>query len=153
MKTRAPLPPDSVCRILSLGEDARIARRLAQMGILPGMEVTVIRTGPFGDPLEVRVDSGEALLLRTEEAQSLQYEILSLPLAALMADGETYRVNALHGGMGFQQKMAQLGVEENTRFVLVRDHPYELHLEPGKPVVLGRGEAEKIIVEPVSEHG
>ena len=41
--------------------------RLREMGVLPGTTVTLIRTAPLGDPLEIKV-RGYHLTLRRSEA-------------------------------------------------------------------------------------
>ncbi len=38
-------------------------RRLLEMGVTPGVEITLVRTAPLGDPLEIRL-RGYALTLR-----------------------------------------------------------------------------------------
>ena len=40
------LQPNTVCRIISLGANPDVTKRLAQMGILPGTEVNIVRVGP-----------------------------------------------------------------------------------------------------------
>lgn len=47
-----------------------IARRLMELGVLPGTEVEVIRRAPLGDPLEI-VLRGVHLSLRKSEARHI----------------------------------------------------------------------------------
>ena len=54
------------CVVAVRGEDD-VALRLLEMGLLPGVEVTVIRRAPLGDPIEVDV-MGYRLVLRRSEA-------------------------------------------------------------------------------------
>jgi ferrous iron transport protein A len=42
-----------------------------EMGVLPGVSVKVIKTAPFGGPLEVRV-RGYHLAMRASEAERIQ---------------------------------------------------------------------------------
>lgn len=42
--------------------------RLREMGLLPGTTVTLVRTAPLGDPLEIKV-RGYHLTLRRSEAE------------------------------------------------------------------------------------
>ncbi|MFW6049893.1 MAG: FeoA family protein [Myxococcota bacterium] len=44
-----------------------VARRLMEMGLLPGTPVEVVRVAPLGDPIEIRV-RGYALSLRRRDA-------------------------------------------------------------------------------------
>ena len=44
--------------------------RLREMGVLPGTSVTLVRTAPLGDPLEIKV-RGYHLTLRKSEADHI----------------------------------------------------------------------------------
>lgn len=46
-------------------------RKLLAMGITPGVKITVIRTAPLGDPIEVKVRNF-LLCLRKTEAQTIE---------------------------------------------------------------------------------
>ncbi|MCX7672622.1 MAG: ferrous iron transport protein A [Thiobacillaceae bacterium] len=72
---------------LQVGERARVSgyrsdgattyrRRLLAMGLTPGVELTVTRLAPMGDPVEIRV-RGFALSLRRDEAAALTVERLA----------------------------------------------------------------------------
>ena len=52
------------------------ALRLREMGVLPGVTVTLVRTAPFGDPLEIQV-RGYNLSLRKSEADHVEVEMLN----------------------------------------------------------------------------
>jgi len=65
---------------LSIGKEAKvtkingnsaITRRLMEMGVIPGVSVKVIKTAPFGDPIEVRV-RGYSLAMRKNEAETIE---------------------------------------------------------------------------------
>ncbi|MEO7413664.1 MAG: FeoA family protein [Opitutaceae bacterium] len=47
--------------------------RLREMGVLPGTAVTLVRTAPLGDPLEIKV-RGYHLTLRKSEAEHVLVE-------------------------------------------------------------------------------
>jgi ferrous iron transport protein A len=47
--------------------------RLREMGLLPGTRITLVRTAPFGDPLEIKV-RGYLLTLRRSEADHVVVE-------------------------------------------------------------------------------
>lgn len=64
---------------LPIGQDARVTavngvgpvtRRLLEMGVIPGVNVKVIKAAPFGDPIEIRV-RGYSLAMRKNEADSI----------------------------------------------------------------------------------
>ena len=47
--------------------------RLREMGLLPGTTVTLVRTAPLGDPIEIKV-RGYLLTLRKSEADHVAVE-------------------------------------------------------------------------------
>jgi ferrous iron transport protein A len=47
--------------------------RLREMGLLPGTRVTLVRTAPLGDPLEIKL-RGYHLSLRKSEAEHVVIE-------------------------------------------------------------------------------
>ena len=47
--------------------------RLREMGLMPGTSVTLVRTAPLGDPIEVKV-RGYNLTLRKSEAEHILVE-------------------------------------------------------------------------------
>ncbi|WP_276792479.1 FeoA family protein [Tepidanaerobacter sp. EBM-38] len=53
--------------------DGSIKRRLMDMGIVPGLEISVEGRAPLGDPIEILV-RGYKLTLRKNEAQSILVE-------------------------------------------------------------------------------
>jgi len=57
-------------RVLAVGGEGAVARRLMEMGVVPGAPVRVVRAAPLGDPLEVRVRNYH-LALRRSEAQTI----------------------------------------------------------------------------------
>ena len=46
-----------------------------EMGVVPGASVRVIKSAPFGDPLEIRV-RGYHLAMRKTEASRIEVQIL-----------------------------------------------------------------------------
>ncbi len=53
--------------IATVGGAPRLRRRLLEMGLVPGVSVTLVRRAPLGDPLEFTV-RGYHLSLRAAEA-------------------------------------------------------------------------------------
>jgi Fe2+ transport system protein FeoA len=53
-----------------LGTDA-ITRRLMEMGIVPGEVIRVVKSAPFGDPMEIKV-RGYHLAVRRNEARMIE---------------------------------------------------------------------------------
>ena len=65
-QTLDELPIGAPARVLAVGGSGPVARRLMEMGVVPGAPVSVVKTAPLGDPLEVRVRSYHLALRRTE---------------------------------------------------------------------------------------
>ena len=57
-------------RVAAVSGSGAVARRLMEMGVVPGAPVRVIKAAPLGDPLEVRVRNYH-LALRRSEAQTV----------------------------------------------------------------------------------
>ena len=51
-------------------EDKALRQHILDMGLTPGVEVTLVKTAPMGNPLELRV-RGYALTLRKEDAAKI----------------------------------------------------------------------------------
>jgi Fe2+ transport system protein FeoA len=65
------LPYGTEARVVSVDGEGAVARRLMEMGVVPGAPVCVIKAAPLGDPIEVRVRSYH-LALRRAEAQTIR---------------------------------------------------------------------------------
>ena len=57
-------------RVTAVSGTGAVARRLMEMGVVPGAPVRVIKAAPLGDPLEVRVRNYH-LALRRSEAETI----------------------------------------------------------------------------------
>ena len=67
------------CRVVGLQEDTAddpIAKRLSNLGFVPGRTVTPLRRAPLGDPVVYLVADYE-LCLRRHEARMVQVEVLT----------------------------------------------------------------------------
>lgn len=58
-------------QVISIEGNSQISKRLMEMGIIPGVSVKVIKTAPFGCPMEIKV-KGYHLALRKGEAETIQ---------------------------------------------------------------------------------
>lgn len=67
------LPIGESAKVTEVGGNGAIAKRLMEMGVVPGVVVRVVKSAPFGDPLEVRV-RGYNLAMRRSEAQIIEVE-------------------------------------------------------------------------------
>ena len=65
--TLATLKPGEEALILQVSGEGAITRRMADMGVVPGQHVRMLRVAPLGDPMEMQV-MGYHLSLRRAEA-------------------------------------------------------------------------------------
>lgn len=68
--TLANLEIGAVGKVESVLENGAISKRLMEMGIVPGVELKVVKTAPFGDPIQIRV-RGYNLAMRRNEAEAI----------------------------------------------------------------------------------
>lgn len=66
----ACLPIGAEARVSAVNGNSAVTRRLMEMGVVPGVSVKVIKTAPFGCPMQIRV-RGYNLALRRAEAESI----------------------------------------------------------------------------------
>lgn len=57
--------------VTAVNGDNAITRRLMEMGVVPGVKVQMVKSAPFGDPIEIRV-RGYSLAMRKSEAESIE---------------------------------------------------------------------------------
>lgn len=60
-------------KIIAVNGEGRVRRRLFDMGVTPGAEVTMRKKAPLGDPIEVTL-RGYELTLRKDEAALVETE-------------------------------------------------------------------------------
>ena len=61
-------------RILRIGAEGELGRRIRDMGLVPGVEVEVVGHAPLRDPVALRL-SGVTLALRNPEADFISLEV------------------------------------------------------------------------------
>ncbi len=66
----AGLARGSTARVVRVKGRGAVARRLMEMGLVPGAPVRFVRFAPLGDPIQVRVRNYH-LALRRNEAQAI----------------------------------------------------------------------------------
>lgn len=65
------MPIGESAKVTAVNGNDQITRRLMEMGVVPGASVRMIKSAPFGDPLEVRV-RGYHLAMRKSEADQIE---------------------------------------------------------------------------------
>lgn len=141
------IQPNVACRIRSIGSSPR----LTQMGILPGVEMQIVRTSPFGvGTVEVMIGGADVVALRSEEIESMECDLVALPLSSPAIEPGVYRVRTLAGGPGFTRKMAALGLVQAAEIRVVETAPLITSVG-GKQIRLRRSEANRIVVEEAAD--
>lgn len=67
------LPVGSSAVVKEFPKSGAAFLRLREMGVLPGTPITMVRTAPLGDPIEIKV-RGYSLTLRKSEAAHVLVE-------------------------------------------------------------------------------
>lgn len=144
------LIPGCRCEIRSLGDNGKAVQRLAQMGVLPGTQLEIVRSSPLGETLEVTSEEGEQFALRRDEMASLDCRVVATPLSSpIIQVGTTYAVLSLKGGRAFRQRMLEKDLQPGSLVHVEQHGPHHLTVSESTQGVifqLGHGEAKKIIV-------
>jgi Fe2+ transport system protein FeoA len=72
-RTLAQLKPGEHAIVADVGGEGSLQQRILEMGVLPGVDVRLIRVAPLGDPMEFEV-IGYRLSLRKSEAACVSVE-------------------------------------------------------------------------------
>ncbi len=72
--TLTDLPVGHDARVTAVNGTGRVTRRLMEMGVVPGVAIQVVKTAPFGDPMEIRV-RGYSLAMRKSEADAIEVSL------------------------------------------------------------------------------
>jgi ferrous iron transport protein A len=68
------MSPGQSGKVVGLTDDSPVARRLTELGIIPGSRITYLRNAPLRDPLEIQVGNC-CLTLRHAEASLIAVEL------------------------------------------------------------------------------
>ena len=68
------MTPGQKGKVVGYTDDSPIARRLTELGLVPGREITYLRDAPLRDPLEIQIGLS-CLSLRHSEASLVAVEI------------------------------------------------------------------------------
>jgi ferrous iron transport protein A len=63
------LPVGERCLVAGIRGERRLRRRLMEMGVLPGSRLRVVKLGPTGDPIQVKVNDYFLSIRRSEAAK------------------------------------------------------------------------------------
>lgn len=91
------LKPNQSATILAVGGQGALRHHLLDMGLTPGVEVTLRKVAPMGDPIELEL-RGYELTLRLEEAETITINNLHTKKPAVCT--ETRHTPVAHPGVG-----------------------------------------------------
>ncbi len=74
IKTLDKFQPGDNGKVIKVGGQGALRRRLLDMGITPGTEVFLVKTAPLGDPLEITL-RGFDLSIRKEDANFIELDV------------------------------------------------------------------------------
>ncbi len=61
----------SQAKVVRVSGDDAVSKRLMEMGVVPGVLVRIVKTAPFGDPIQIRL-RGYSLAIRRNEADTIE---------------------------------------------------------------------------------
>ena len=93
-------------RVTSIGGDGALRQHFLDMGLIPGIEVTMVKLAPMGDPMELRLH-GYELTLRLDDAKNIGIE--APEIAAVKPQQTKERKPAAHPGLGEEGKFHPKG--------------------------------------------
>ena len=73
MQTLKETKPDETVRVLKIGGEGPVKRRIMEMGVTKGVEIYIRKVAPLGDPIEITV-RGYELSLRKADAELIEVE-------------------------------------------------------------------------------
>ena len=59
-------PYGARARVISVSGEGAVSQRLMQMGVVPGVSISVVKSAPLGDPIQVLVRDYHLALRRVE---------------------------------------------------------------------------------------
>ena len=98
--TLRELPIGKAAVVVSVGGEGALRQHFLDMGVIPGVEVTMVKYAPMGDPVELRLH-GYELTLRLADAEKIVIE--EVHAAAQEPHTEVHkkiRRKAHHPGLG-----------------------------------------------------
>ena len=73
--TLADLPISFAGLITGFTKQGETLNRLHSMGVIPGAKAMVLRSAPFGDPIQVKIDGG-LFSIRKQDALQIEVETI-----------------------------------------------------------------------------
>ena len=97
-----------------VGGTGFLRQHLLDMGVIPGVEITVVKYAPMGDPIELRI-RGYELTLRLADAQQIEVTEIT-PLSKQETDAAPFTVHEKRNLTGAGKKKEHPGLGEGGRY-------------------------------------
>ena len=93
------LPIGKCATVTSVGGSGALRQHFLDMGLIPGVDVTLVKYAPMGDPMEIRIHSFE-LSLRLADAAQIEIESVREPAAQAAQAKTAPHTREEHPGLG-----------------------------------------------------
>ena len=104
--TLKDLKPGQTARILTVGGEGALRQHFLDMGVIPGVEATLVKLAPLGDPMELNIH-GYELTLRLADAEKIT--AVMVEKAAAARETRTRKQRIAHPGLGEEGKFHPKG--------------------------------------------
>ena len=113
--TLRELKPGQSAIVQTVGGEGALRQHFLDMGVIPGVRMTLVKLAPMGDPMEFRIH-GYELTLRVADAEKIQ---ATLSDEAGEAPKKTRRAEREHPGLGetgrFHVKETETPLKKGTK--------------------------------------
>ena len=91
----------SMATVVTVGGEGALRQHFLDMGLIPGVDVTMVKYAPMGDPVELQIH-GYELTLRLADAEKIEIEKVRQPQAKETPGKEkkNLKKDVLHPGLG-----------------------------------------------------
>ena len=99
--TLKELPIGSMATVVTVGGEGALRQHFLDMGLIPGVDVTMVKYAPMGDPVELQIH-GYELTLRLADAQKIEIEKVRQPQIKETSgkDKKNLKKDVQHPGLG-----------------------------------------------------
>lgn len=111
--TLKELPIGSMATVVTVGGEGALRQHFLDMGLIPGVDVTMVKYAPMGDPVELQIH-GYELTLRLADAEKIEIENTRQP----------YNTDTTNHKKGIKKDVQHPGLGEGGKYhVKADEHP------------------------------
>lgn len=107
------IPSGSQATVISLHHEAKITRRLLELGVTPGTNITVLGKAPLGDPMFVRTRDRQ-IAIRKAEAEQISVVKEGVWTMSKIPAGQRVRVAAVRPNTEITSRLLELGLTKGS---------------------------------------